>query len=105
MTPTSGVKGITAKLISTTTMMMAGASTKVSLSANGGTQSSLVKILIMSATTCSKPNQPTRFGPRRSCQKLSKRRSTQINMAPSTMTTNRMEAILKADPTAKVNTC
>ena len=33
------------------------------LSAKGGIQSSLKKILIMSATTCSRPKGPTRLGP------------------------------------------
>ena len=58
-----GEKGTTANESSTVTIMMAGAMMKTALSANGGSQSSLVKILIMSATTCSSPNGPTRFGP------------------------------------------
>ncbi len=50
-------------IIATVLMIMAGARTKTGLSANGGTQSSLLKILITSANTCSRPNGPTRFGP------------------------------------------
>jgi hypothetical protein len=49
--------------INTVTMMMAGAITKTGLSANGGIQSSFVKILIMSASTCRSPKGPTRLGP------------------------------------------
>ena len=58
-----GANGTTASDNSTVTMTIMGAITKTALSANGGIQSSLVKILIMSAATCSKPNGPTRFGP------------------------------------------
>ena len=47
-----GANGTTAKESSTVIMITAGASTNTSLSAKGGTQSSLVKILTMSATTC-----------------------------------------------------
>ncbi len=41
---------------------IAGASTKTARSANGGIQSSLQISLIVSATVCSRPNGPTRFG-------------------------------------------
>jgi hypothetical protein len=41
----------------------AGAIQNIALSANGGVQSSLKKILSMSAITCPSPNGPTRFGP------------------------------------------
>ena len=58
-----GANGNTANDSNTVTMMMAGAMTKTGLSANGGIQSSLVKILIMSASTCRSPNGPTRLGP------------------------------------------
>ena len=58
-----GAMGSTAKVISTVTTMIAGASTKTGLSAKGGIQSSLVKILIMSATTWRRPKGPTRLGP------------------------------------------
>ena len=40
--------------------MMAGAMTKTALSANGGIQSSLVKILIMSATHLQQPERTQR---------------------------------------------
>ena len=53
-----GAMGSTANDNNTVTMMMAGAITKTVLSANGGIQSSFVKILIMSATTCRSPNGP-----------------------------------------------
>ena len=58
-----GVKGITANAKSEVSMMMAGATTNTALSANGGIQSSLKKILTMSATTCNEPKRPTRLGP------------------------------------------
>ena len=54
---------MTANDISAVTRMIAGARTNTGLSANGGIQSSFMKILIMSATTWSRPNGPTRFGP------------------------------------------
>jgi hypothetical protein len=47
----------------TVTMIIAGAMTKTGLSAKGGIQSSLKKILIMSAATCNRPKGPTLFGP------------------------------------------
>src|SRR5207245_7373733 len=71
-----------------------GARTKTCLSAKGGTQSSLVNILTESATTCPKPNGPTRLGPYRSCHNASRRRSTQISPAARLSTTNRTTAIM-----------
>ena len=62
-------------------MMIAGAMTNTGLSANGGTQSSLVSSLIVSATVCRMPNGPTRFGPYRSCHSASIRRSSQTRPA------------------------
>ena len=44
-------------------MITAGAITKTGLSAKGGIQTSLKKILIMSARTWSRPKGPTRLGP------------------------------------------
>jgi len=58
-----GETGIMEKDSSTVVRIMPGAMTNTGLSAKGGIQSSLVKILIMSATTCNEPNGPTRFGP------------------------------------------
>ena len=60
---TPGVTGITANDSSTVIMMMAGARMKTRLSAKGGIQSSLEKILIMSASTWPRPKGPTRLGP------------------------------------------
>ncbi len=40
-----------------------GETMKTAGSDSGGTQSSLVSILIMSASDCSRPNGPTRLGP------------------------------------------
>ena len=62
-----GAKGMMVKDMSTTTTITAGAMMNTALSAKGGIQSSLVKILIMSASTCRRPKGPTRFGPYRSC--------------------------------------
>ena len=42
---------------------IAGATTNTRLSANGGTQSSLNRILKVSASTCRSPAGPTRLGP------------------------------------------
>ena len=61
-----GANAIMANDISVVATRIAGASTKTALSANGGIQSSFVKILIMSATTCNSPNGPARLGPNRS---------------------------------------
>ena len=63
VTPMVSVMGITATDMSPVTTMTAGASVNTVRSANGGTQSSLVKILIMSASTMPRPNGPTRLGP------------------------------------------
>ena len=82
--------------------MIPGAITKLNLSANGGIQSSFVKILIMSATTCNEPNQPTRFGPNRSCQKPSSLLSTVISKAAVTITTPNINPILRNDPISRV---
>ena len=92
---------MTAKLKSTTVIIIPGATTKLNLSANGGIQSSLVKILIMSATTCKEPNHPTRLGPNLSCQKPSKRRSTVINSAAVMITTPKIRPIVKGEPIDK----
>ncbi|MNE44884.1 hypothetical protein D3C80_1391390 [compost metagenome] len=62
-TPQVGVTGTTAKAISRALMAMMGARVKISLSANGGVQSSLKNILIMSAPSWNAPKGPTRFGP------------------------------------------
>ncbi len=69
---------------------MAGARIKTGLSANGGTQSSFMKILTPSATTWSSPNGPTRFGPYRSCHKASNRRSSQMSQAAMVSAPKRM---------------
>ena len=58
-----GATGSTAKDMSTVTKMTAGARMKTGLSTNGGTQSSFMKILMASATTCRRPKGPVRFGP------------------------------------------
>ncbi|MCY1464786.1 hypothetical protein D9M71_828540 [compost metagenome] len=52
-----------AKAISRALMATTGARVKIILSANGGVQSSLKNILIMSAAIWNAPNGPTRFGP------------------------------------------
>ena len=62
-TPQPGVIGMTMNESSSEAMAIAGASTKKVRSANGGIQSSLKKILSMSAAICKSPNGPTRLGP------------------------------------------
>src|SRR5262245_344885 len=62
-TPQTGVNGTRPNASNIRPIASAGASMKVNLSTNGGVQSSLKKILIMSAATCVTPNGPTRFGP------------------------------------------
>ena len=62
-TPQVGVIGMIAKAISKALMATTGARVKITLSANGGVQSSLKNILIMSAAIWNAPNGPTRFGP------------------------------------------
>ena len=46
--------------------------------------------LIASATGCSSPNGPTRFGPRRTCMRPTTRRSTQMLMIATAPTNERM---------------
>ena len=58
-----GANGTTANDSSTVIIDHGRREDEHGLSAKGGIQSSLKKILIMSATTCSSPNGPTRFGP------------------------------------------
>ncbi|MNH28499.1 hypothetical protein D3C79_886690 [compost metagenome] len=58
-----GLTGTMAKANSSEVNAITGASVKIMRSAKVGTQSSLKNILIMSATSCSEPPQPTRFGP------------------------------------------
>src|ERR1017187_2957556 len=58
-----GAIGNTAKDMSTVTTITAGARTKTALSANGGIQSSLKKILIMSATPWRDQKGPAAVGP------------------------------------------
>ena len=93
-TTNSGENGTTANESSAVATIMAGARTKTGLSAKGGTQSSLVNIFTESATTCPKPNGPTRLGPYRSCHNASRRRSTQISPAARLSTTNRTTAMM-----------
>jgi len=58
----AGAMGITAKDASVVIMMIAGAMTKIALSANGAIQFSLVKNLQHVTMTCSTPNGPARLG-------------------------------------------
>ena len=62
-TPQFGVIGMKMKPSIIRLIAMKGASTKVNLSAKGGSQSSLKKIFSMSAMTCPRPKGPTRLGP------------------------------------------
>ena len=94
--PMEGVTGITAKAIKVATITTAGASTNTTRSAKGGVQSCLNRILIISATTCNEPKGPTRFGPRRSCQKPSRRRSIQVRSAAPMTNASRMPTMLRS---------
>src|SRR5260370_28647775 len=89
-----GANGTTANEISAVATIMAGARTKTGLAAKGGIQSSLVNNFTESATTCPKPNGPTRLGPYRSCHNASRRRSTQMSPAARLSTTNRTTAMI-----------
>ncbi len=55
--------GTTMKERSAVTSTRDGATTNTRRSENGGTQSSLKRILNVSARTCSRPSGPTRLGP------------------------------------------
>jgi len=83
------------KVRSTVAITIPGAITNTALSAKGGIQSSLKKILIISATTCSKPKGPTRLGPRRSCQSASSLLSTQISRVAMVITTSNTPTMMK----------
>src|SRR5260370_17292075 len=93
-TTNAGEMGSTASESSGVGTMMVGARTKTGLSAKGGSESCLVKIFTESASTCPKPNGPTRLGPYRSCHNASRRRSTQISPAARLSTTNRTTAMM-----------
>src|SRR5260370_10434807 len=93
-TTNAGEMGSTASESSGVGTMMVGARTKTGLSAKGGSQSTLVNIFTESATTCPKPNGPTRLGPYRSCHNASRRRSTQISPAARLSTTNRTTTMM-----------
>ena len=81
LTARPGPKGTTAKPISMPAAMAVGAKVNTTRSEKGGTQSCLVNSFTTSATICSRPKGPTRFGPKRSCQKPSSRRSHQMSKA------------------------
>src|SRR5919197_5432602 len=92
-----GATGTMAKDSKTVTTITAGAITKTGLSAKGGIQSSLAKILIMSASTCSNPNGPTRLGPYRSCHSANSRRSSQMSPALTESSTARRPTMMISD--------
>ncbi|MNU04282.1 hypothetical protein D3C72_2486270 [compost metagenome] len=62
-TPQVGVTGMMTKAVSSAPMAIIGARVKITLSANGGVQSSLKNILSMSAAIWNMPYGPTRLGP------------------------------------------
>jgi hypothetical protein len=70
--------GITANDASAATSEMAGASGYSQRSAMAGLMSSLNSSFRASATGCSRPVGPTRFGPTRICKRLIARRSNQV---------------------------
>ncbi len=63
----SGANGITAQAASAGMIMITGARRKSALFALAGRMISLNSSLIPSATGCSRPAGPTRFGPMRIC--------------------------------------
>ena len=75
---TSGPKGITTQAASAGMMVIMGPSTKRPLLAAVGMMISLVSNLSASAIGWSKPNGPTRLGPRRICVKPMALRSHKV---------------------------
>src|SRR5262249_15568005 len=82
---TIGPNGITAKAVNAQIVEITGAMKKTALSASVGMMSSLNASLSPSASDCSSPKGPTRFGPGRTCMRATTRRSYQI--ANSVITT------------------
>ena len=73
--------GTTAKMMKAGTVERYGASLKVNESDCSGTRSSLKISLVPSASVCSSPQGPARFGPMRLCMSEITLRSNQIIMA------------------------
>ena len=97
ITTQSGATGIKAKFNNTVIITTIGAMIKTGLSANGGIQSSLKNIFIMSARTCIRPKGPTLFGPYRSCHTASPLRSTHIRNAASVKAPNKIVTITRSE--------
>ena len=86
---TSPPNGMTANATKAQIVEMTGARKYTGLSALTGRISSLNASLSPSASDCSSPNGPTRFGPTRCCIRATTRRSSQImNSVRSTPSTN-----------------
>ena len=90
-------KGMEAKAASAKNTDTKGASTKSSRSARAGMKSSLVSILMASATGWSRPRMrmpkmDARLAPMRSCMMADCLRSTQVRIPPKLSTTNMMKA-------------
>ncbi|MCY1555278.1 hypothetical protein D9M68_919220 [compost metagenome] len=74
----SGPKGTATHAASAGMMAMIGPRRNSPLAAALGLMISLVSNLIASAIGCSRPNGPTRLGPRRTCMKPSSLRSHSV---------------------------
>ena len=90
-------KGMEAKAASAKNTDTKGASTKSSRSARAGMKSSLVSILMASASGWSRPRMrmpkmDARLAPMRSCMMADCLRSTQVRIPPKLSTTNMMKA-------------
>ena len=86
-------KGMTAKTTIVGMKMATGPAQKMNLSALRGVIGSLRRSLSASATGCSSPLGPTRFGPMRFCIKATTRRSIQMNASTLRITQSRIATI------------
>ena len=82
------------------TVKAIGAAVKTSASATFGCSTSFCINLIASASGCSSPNGPTRFGPSRDCMRPMTRRSTQT----LTIATPPMKPTMPAAPSSPETT-
>ncbi len=87
--------GTTVKISSAGTSDRYGASLKTALSARSGSRSSLKNSFVPSASVCSRPHGPARFGPIRLCMSEISFRSNQIiSMTETSSTTNATNTLM-----------
>ena len=89
-----GPSGMTAKATKHIAAEMAGARMKTILSAPLGMMSSFRASLMPSASVCSRPNGPARFGPGRCCIRPMTRRSNQITSSVVTTSSAKIRIAL-----------